>query len=67
MICIEFKYSIPLDPQKLEVYLSLNQPRGSVAESDAPLRVLIKLSGIASEDVPVEVTISDRSANGKVE
>ena len=49
------------------VYLSLNQPKYSVAESDASLRVNITMSSIVSENVTVEVTISDGSANGNVE
>ena len=47
--------------------MSLNQSQYSVEESETPLRVTITLSSIASEDVPVEVTISDGSANGNVE
>ena len=44
--------------------MSLNQSQYSVAESDPSLTVNITLSSRASEDVMVEVTISNGSANG---
>ena len=47
--------------------VSLSQSQYSVAESDTPLPVTIMLSNRASEDVVVEVTLSDRSANGNVQ
>ena len=47
--------------------MSLNQSQYSVAESDTSLTVNISLSSRASEDVMVEVTISDGSANGNIE
>ena len=47
--------------------VSLNQSQYSVVESDALLSVMIMLSSGASEDVMVEVTLSDGSANGNVE
>ena len=47
--------------------MSLSQPQYSVAESDTPLSVTIMLSNRASEDVVVEVTLSDGSANGNVQ
>ena len=47
--------------------MSLSQSQYSVAESDASVRVNITLNSTASEDVMVEVTISDGSANGNVE
>ena len=47
--------------------MSLSQSQYSVAESDASLRVTITLSSRASEDVMVEVTLSDGSADGNVE
>ena len=47
--------------------VSLAQSQYSVAESDASLTVVITLSSRTSEDVMVEVTISDGSANGNVE
>ena len=46
--------------------VSLSQSQYSVVESDN-LSVMIMLSGRASEDVMVEVTLSDGSANGNVE
>ena len=47
--------------------MSLNQSQYSVAESVASVTVTISLSSTASEDVMVEVTISDGSDNGNVE
>ena len=47
--------------------VSLSQSQYSVAESDISLTVSITLSSRTSEDVMVEVTISDGSANGNVE
>ena len=47
--------------------MSLSQSQYSVSESDASLNVTITLSSVASEDVMVEVTISDGSATGNVE
>ena len=47
--------------------MSLSQPQYSVAESDTPLPVTIMLSNRPSEDVVVEVTVSDGSANGNVQ
>ena len=47
--------------------VSLSQSQYSVAESDSSLTVGITLSSRTSEDVMVEVTISDGSANGNVE
>ena len=47
--------------------VSLSQSQYSVAESDNSLSVIIMLSNRASEDVMVEVTLSDGSANGNVE
>ena len=47
--------------------VSLSQSQYSVAESDTSLSVIIMLSGRASEDVMIEVTLSDGSANGNVE
>ena len=47
--------------------MSLSQSQYSVAKSDASVRVNITLNSTASEDVMVEVTISDESANGNVE
>ena len=47
--------------------VSLNQSQYSVVESNNSLTGTITLSSIASEDVIVEVTISDGSANGNVE
>ena len=55
---------IPLDRPKLRVYLSVEH---SVAESDASSRVTITMTNRAWENVIVEVTISDGSANGNVE
>ena len=46
--------------------MSLGQSQYSVAESDAPLPVTI-MCNTASEDVVVEVTLSDGSANGNVQ
>ena len=46
--------------------VSLSQSQYSVAESDTSLSVIIILSSRASEDVMVEVTLSDGSAYGKV-
>ena len=47
--------------------MSLSQSQYSVAESDSSLSVMIILSSRASENVIVEVTLSDGSANGNVE
>ena len=47
--------------------MSLNQSQYSVIESDNSLTGVIKLNSRTSEDVIVEVTISDGSANGSVE
>ena len=47
--------------------MSLSELQYSVAESDTPLPVTIMLSNRASEDVVVEVTLSDGSANGSVQ
>ena len=47
--------------------MSLSQSQYSVAESDNSLTGIITLSSRASEDVIVEVTISDGSANGNVD
>ena len=47
--------------------MSLSQLEYSVAESDTPLSVTIMLSNRASEDVVVEVTLSDGSADGNVQ
>ena len=47
--------------------MSLSQSQYSVAESDTSLSVIIMLSSRTSEDVMVEVTLSDGSANGNVE
>ena len=47
--------------------MSLNQSQYSVIESDNSLTEAITLSNRASEDVLVEVIISDGSANGNVE
>ena len=44
----------------------LSQSQYSVEENDALLNVIITISNKASEDVIVEVTISDGSANGNV-
>ena len=47
--------------------MSLSEPEYSVAESDTSLSVTIMLSNRASEDVVVEVTLSDGSADGNVQ
>ena len=47
--------------------MSLKQLQYSVEESDNSLTGVITLSRRTSEDVIVEVTISDRSANDNVE
>ena len=44
--------------------MSLSQSQYSVAESDGSLTVTVAMNSRASEDVMVEVTISDGSANG---
>ena len=49
------------------VVVSLNQPQYLITENSSILPVTITLNGTASEDVIVEVTISDGSANGNVE
>ena len=46
--------------------MSLSQPQYSVAESDTSLNVTITLSSATSEDVMVEITLSDGSADGNV-
>ena len=47
--------------------MSLSQLQYSVVESDTPLLVTIMMSNRASEDVVVEVTLSDGSADGNVQ
>ena len=47
--------------------VSLSQSQYSVAESDTSLSVIVMLSSRASEDVMVEITLSNGSANGNVE
>ena len=47
--------------------MSLSQSQYSVMESNNSLAGTITLSNKASEDVIVEVTMSDGSANGNVE
>ena len=47
--------------------MSLSQLEYSAAESDTPLPVTIMLSNAVSEDVVVEVTLSDGSADGNVQ
>ena len=47
--------------------MSLSQSQYSVAESDTSLTVNITLSSTTSEDVMVEVTLSNGTANGNVE
>ena len=47
--------------------MSLSQSQYSVTESDTTLSGSITLSRRASEDVIVEVTLSDGSATGNVE
>ena len=44
--------------------MSLSQSEYSVAEGDTSLTVTVTMSNKTSEDVMVEVTISDGSANG---
>ena len=47
--------------------MSMNQSQYSAAESDTPLSVTIMMSNRASEDVVVEVTLSDGLADGNVQ
>ena len=47
--------------------MSLSQSQYLVVESNNSLTGTITLSGRTSEDIIVEVTISDGSANGNVE
>ena len=47
--------------------MSLSQPQYSIPESDTSLSVTITLSSATSEDVMVEVTLIDGSADGNVE
>ena len=47
--------------------MSLSQSKYSVAENGGSVTGTIIMSSEASEDVTVEVTISDGSANGNVE
>ena len=47
--------------------MSLSQPQYSIAENDTSLRVTLALNSATSEDVMVEVTLSDGSADGNVE
>ena len=47
--------------------MSLSQSQYSLKESDYSLIGTIAISSTMSEDVIVEVTISDGSANGNVE
>ena len=47
--------------------MSLSESQYSVSESGTSLSVMIMMSSRASEDVIVQVTLSDGSANGNVE
>ena len=47
--------------------VSLSQPHYTITENSGFLLVNITMNSRASEDVIVEVTISDGSANGNVE
>ena len=47
--------------------VSLNQPHYLISENSSFLPVTITSNSTVSEDVIVEVTISDGSANGNVE
>ena len=47
--------------------MSLSQSQYLVAESDTSLTVNITLSSTTPEDVTVEVTLSNGTANGNVE
>ena len=47
--------------------ISLSQSQYSVIESDTSLTMSITLSNATPKDVMVEITISDGSANGKLE
>ena len=47
--------------------MSLSQSQSSIAESDTPLPVTIMLSNRASEDVVVEIILTDGSADGNVQ
>ena len=47
--------------------VSLSQPHYTITENSGYLPVTITLNSTVSEDVIVEVTISDGSANGNVE
>ena len=47
--------------------ISLNRPQYSISENSSFLPVTITVNTTVSEDVIVEVTISDGSANGNVE
>ena len=52
---------------KIDPTVSLNLSQYSILESNNSLTGTVTLSSRASEDVIVEVTISDGSANGNVE
>ena len=47
--------------------MSLQQSKYSVNESDTLLKVPITMSIKASKDVIIEVTISEKSANGNIQ
>ena len=51
----------------IEATVSLNRSNYSVGENDGSVVGTITLSKEASEDVIVEVTVSDGSTNGNVE
>ena len=46
--------------------MSFSEPQYSIAENDTLLSVTIMLSSAKSENVIVEVTLSDESADGNV-
>ena len=47
--------------------VSLSQSEYLVAESNKSLTIVVTLSKMASENVTIEVTLSDGSANGNLE
>ena len=61
-----YVYAWLISPLLIGATVSLNRPNYSVGENDGSVVGIITLSKEASEDVIVEVTISDVSANGNV-
>ena len=66
-VCVQFRKILHCILYHMNLIGATVSSQYSVAESDTPLPVTIMLSNRASEDVVVEVTLSDGSANGNVQ